>query len=155
MRVKKGDMNQSNVTSFMYREGDSMVEQNLGVSQKLYGNGAQERKHSMHLGPQHNSDGLDKQNNHRTGRFFSVVENGSPKDANLRRQTIDAGESPNRSRSRVHGSSVSDDAPKFGEVADPSFTFEASKNAAIKQMELIVEDEDKSSKSSIQGALPK
>jgi len=52
------------------------------------------------------------------------------------------------------GSSISDDVPKFGEVADPSFTFEANKNAAIKQMELIVEDEDKSSKSSIQIAAP-
>ena len=109
----------------------------------------------MHLGPKHSSDGLDKQaSNHRTGRFFSVVENGSPKDANLRRETVEAGESPNRSRSRVMGSSVSDDVPKFGEVADPSFTFEANKNAAIKQMELIVEDEDKSSKSSIQIAAP-
>ena len=54
------------------------------------------------------------------------------------------------------GSENSDDMPNFGEqIYNPSFTFEASKNEQTKkQMELIVEDEDKSSKDSIQGRLP-
>ena len=90
----------------------------------------------------------------RTGRFFSVVEEGSPKGVNLRTGSTAVRDEIEKQKRYVQGSNASDDIPNFGEqIYNPSFTFEATKTTDKnkKQMDLIVENEDKSSRSSIQG----
>ena len=88
-----------------------------------------------------------------------MVEEGSPKNTNnLRTGSTAVRDEIEKNRLRKEGGSeISEDMPNFGEqIYNPSFTFEASKNEQTKkQMELIVEDEDKSSKDSIQGRPPK
>ena len=72
----------------------------------------------------------------RTGRFFSVVEEGSPKGVNHLRTGSTAvrdGEISTAVRDEIEkqkrkaqGSATSDEMPNFGEqIYNPSFTFEA------------------------------
>ena len=71
----------------------------------------------------------------RTGRFFSVVEEGSPKGANLRTGSTAVREGEistavrdeiEKKKRQMQGSATSDDMPNFGEqIYNPSFTFEA------------------------------
>ena len=79
--MKRGDT--SAIASFAFRDqNDSLIIQNLNLMTASQGDlGARavsmKRKQSEH---HHASGGMANDNHHKTGRFYSVVEGGSPKD---------------------------------------------------------------------------
>ena len=87
-------MKNTNITSFMFREEGSLVIQDKqpphlsSSSREAYAPNKNQYLNVRKQSVQHNSGGEMENSKFRTGRFFSVAEEGTPKDLSRRHSSL-------------------------------------------------------------------